>query len=82
MRKGQHKMNLTDSEYTNMVQHLLTKYVRLHPNDCPTGLEACFCRLVGQKDDLHSVGQRKKVKSRRKQLYTDLPQRIQTIPQS
>ncbi|RHY43043.1 hypothetical protein DYB38_012284 [Aphanomyces astaci] len=38
--------------------------------------------LSGNKTICHSVGQRKKGKSGRKLLYTDLPQRIQTIPQS
>ncbi|ETV66426.1 hypothetical protein H257_17093 [Aphanomyces astaci] len=38
--------------------------------------------LSGNTTICHSVWQRKKGKSGRKQLYTDLPQRIQTIPQS
>ncbi|RQM27181.1 hypothetical protein B5M09_007135 [Aphanomyces astaci] len=36
--------------------------------------------LSGNKTISHSVGQQMMGKNRRKQVYTDLPQRIQTIP--
>ncbi|RHY00590.1 hypothetical protein DYB25_013859, partial [Aphanomyces astaci] len=102
--KGQHKKNLTDSDctdsdYTNMVQHLLTKCTpsgKLHVRAADTVAEMFGCTLPtvrriwkrasvdlsGNKTICDSIGQRKKGKSERKQLYTDLPQRIQTIPQS
>ncbi|RQM25920.1 hypothetical protein B5M09_000167 [Aphanomyces astaci] len=53
MRKGQHKMNLTDSEYTNMVQHLLTKCtpsgkLRMRAADTVAEMFGCIPTTVRQ----------------------------------
>ncbi|ETW00122.1 hypothetical protein H310_07536 [Aphanomyces invadans] len=95
MRKGQHKKNLTDRECNNLVQHVLTKgkipkcvadeigaLFDCTPNTVRRIWRRAAVDLTGNKTICQSVHQRKKGNSGRKRAHTNLPERIQAIPQS